>query len=292
MTVAVGAAARCRPAARRLAVALAAPRDGRRRAGAAGRWTALRDRLAQAGLGAGLGGRVRGRERAARGRGARGRARARGRPRSAVAVAAGVAAIAAPFALIAARARARRRATARGLARCRRPPGRRRCGPGCRSPRPSARSATAGRARDPRRVRCVRARLPRDRQPLARARRAQGAPRRPGRRPHRRDAADGARGRRHRAADRAAQPRRLPAAELAVRSEVEARQSWVVNAARLGVAAPWIVLLLLASRPEAAAAYNSPPGWLVLGVGLVVTVVAYRVMIALGRLPEERRWFA
>jgi tight adherence protein B len=29
-----------------------------------------------------------------------------------------------------------------------------------------------------------------------------------------------------------------------------------------------------------------------LGVGLVVTVVAYRVMIALGRLPEERRWFA
>ena len=31
--------------------------------------------------------------------------------------------------------------------------------------------------------------------------------------------------------------------EAAVRSEVEARQSWVVNAARLGVAAPWIVLL-------------------------------------------------
>jgi tight adherence protein B len=29
-----------------------------------------------------------------------------------------------------------------------------------------------------------------------------------------------------------------------------------------------------------------------LGVGLAVTVVAYRVMIALGRLPDERRWFA
>ena len=48
--------------------------------------------------------------------------------------------------------------------------------------------------------------------------------------------------------------------EAAVRSEVEARQSWVLNAARLGVAAPWIVLLLLASRAEAAAAYNSPAG--------------------------------
>lgn len=81
-------------------------------------------------------------------------------------------------------------------------------------------------------------------------------------------------------------------AELAVRAEAEARQSWVVSAARLGVAAPWIVLLLLGSRPEAASAYNSPLGLAVLGVGLVVTVVAYRMMVALGRLPEERRWFA
>jgi tight adherence protein B len=66
----------------------------------------------------------------------------------------------------------------------------------------------------------------------------------------------------------------------------------VRGAARLGVVAPWVVLLLLASRPEAAAAYNSPAGLALLGVGLVVTVVAYRVMIALGRLPDERRWFA
>lgn len=81
-------------------------------------------------------------------------------------------------------------------------------------------------------------------------------------------------------------------ADAAVRSEVEARQSWVRGAARLGVAAPWVVLVLLASRPEAAAAYNSPPGVVLLGVGLAVTVVAYRIMVALGRLPEEQRWFA
>lgn len=80
--------------------------------------------------------------------------------------------------------------------------------------------------------------------------------------------------------------------ESAIRSEVEARQSWIVNAARLGVAAPWVVLLLLASRPEAAASYNSPAGATLIVGGLVVSFFAYRLMIGLGRLPEERRWFA
>lgn len=79
--------------------------------------------------------------------------------------------------------------------------------------------------------------------------------------------------------------------EAAVRDEVEARQSWTVNAARLGVAAPWIILVLLATRPEAAAAYNTASGTIVVFVGAALSVVAYRVMLALGRLPEERRWF-
>ena len=79
--------------------------------------------------------------------------------------------------------------------------------------------------------------------------------------------------------------------DAAIRQEAEARQSWVVNAAKLGVAAPWIILVLLASRPEAALAYNSPSGLVVIVGGLAVSVVAYRVMIALGKLPEEKRWF-
>ena len=79
--------------------------------------------------------------------------------------------------------------------------------------------------------------------------------------------------------------------EAALRSEVEGRQSWVVNAARLGVAAPWVVLLLLASRPEAMAAYNTTAGAVLILVGLGVSVLAYRVMLAIGRIPEERRWF-
>jgi len=79
--------------------------------------------------------------------------------------------------------------------------------------------------------------------------------------------------------------------EAAVRAEIEARQSWVANAARLGVAAPWLVLVLLCSRPEAAAAYDTPAGLTVIFAAGGISVVAYRLMLAIGRLPEERRWF-
>jgi tight adherence protein B len=77
----------------------------------------------------------------------------------------------------------------------------------------------------------------------------------------------------------------------AIRSEVEARQSWIKSAAKLGVAAPWLILLLLSTRPEAAVAYNSPGGAVLIVTGAGVSVVAYRVMLAVGRLPQEKRWF-
>lgn len=80
--------------------------------------------------------------------------------------------------------------------------------------------------------------------------------------------------------------------ETTIRLEVEARQSWVMNSARLGAAAPWVILLLLSSRPEAAAAYNTPAGAALIAGGLAATVIAYRLMILIGRIPDERRWFA
>lgn len=73
------------------------------------------------------------------------------------------------------------------------------------------------------------------------------------------------------------------------RGELEARQSWTVNGARLAVAGPWVVLGFLASRPETAAAYNSLTGALVLGVGAACSAVAYQLMLRIGRLPEEER---
>jgi tight adherence protein B len=73
------------------------------------------------------------------------------------------------------------------------------------------------------------------------------------------------------------------------RAELEARQSWTVNAARLAVAAPWAVLAMLSTNPESVAAYSSALGVLVLGVGAGVTALAYWAMVRIGRLPEDER---
>jgi tight adherence protein B len=73
------------------------------------------------------------------------------------------------------------------------------------------------------------------------------------------------------------------------RAELEARQTWTVNAARLAVAAPWILLGLLALRPEAVRAYNSPEGFVLLVIGAGTCVAAYRMMLRIGRLPTEER---
>lgn len=77
--------------------------------------------------------------------------------------------------------------------------------------------------------------------------------------------------------------------ELRARSELETRQGWVVNAAKLAVAGPWILLVLLSFRSTSIQAYQQPAGVAVLVVGAVVSVVAYRIMVATGRLPEDER---
>ncbi|TWP35299.1 type II secretion system F family protein [Leekyejoonella antrihumi] len=73
------------------------------------------------------------------------------------------------------------------------------------------------------------------------------------------------------------------------RAELEARQSWTVNAARLALGAPWIVLAMLATRGDSLEAYRRPAGIAVLVIGAMVSFVAYRVMRRIGRLPEEVR---
>jgi tight adherence protein B len=73
------------------------------------------------------------------------------------------------------------------------------------------------------------------------------------------------------------------------RAELETRQGWTINAARLAVAAPWIVLAMLSSRPDSLQAYSRPAGILVLAIGAALSFVAYRVMVRVGRLPEEGR---
>ncbi|WP_408898547.1 type II secretion system F family protein [Nocardioides sp. R1-1] len=77
--------------------------------------------------------------------------------------------------------------------------------------------------------------------------------------------------------------------DLRTRAELEARQSWAVNGARVAVAAPWVVLLVMSTQPSVIERYQSAAGAAVLGVGAASCVLAYRLMMRLGRLPAERR---
>lgn len=80
--------------------------------------------------------------------------------------------------------------------------------------------------------------------------------------------------------------------DLRTRGEITARQSWTVNAARISVAAPWLTLALLCTRPEAVAAFTSWTGTFILAGSAVVSLIAYRLMRRLGRLPAPERVIA
>ena len=146
---------------------------------------------------------------------------------------------------------------------------------------PRARGAAAG-------LRRLRRGLPRDRAVPRVPRPAQGAARRPGRRPHRRVAADRPRGRRHRPRAAAAHAVDLPARGRA--DPCRARDAAGLDGQRRPAGGGRAV-------GRAGAAVH-PPG---LGAGLqpprrrrwcwpsvaCCRVVAYRVMVRIGRLPEE-----
>ncbi len=53
--------------------------------------------------------------------------------------------------------------------------------------------------------------------------------------------------------------------------------------------APWLVLILLATQQETLNAYDTPTGTFILIIGAVLSLIAYRLMIRIGRLPDDRR---
>lgn len=77
--------------------------------------------------------------------------------------------------------------------------------------------------------------------------------------------------------------------DVRTRSELETRQGWVVNAARLAVAAPWVLLALISLRSSSVQAFQSTGGFIVLAGGAFSCVLAYRLMMRIGRLPQEER---
>lgn len=75
----------------------------------------------------------------------------------------------------------------------------------------------------------------------------------------------------------------------ALRSEMQARASWTVNAARLALVAPWAMLALLGIQGSSLQAYNSTAGSIVLIGGAAISGLAYLVMRHIGSLPETPR---
>lgn len=81
-------------------------------------------------------------------------------------------------------------------------------------------------------------------------------------------------------------------AENRARGELLARQSWTRGGAKVAAAAPWIVLALLSMRPHFSDALRTGEGSLVLLCGFALTVIAYGLMVRIGRLPEAPRVLA
>ena len=77
--------------------------------------------------------------------------------------------------------------------------------------------------------------------------------------------------------------------DLRIRREIEARWSWTVTAARVAAGAPWAVLLMMTTQPEAAAAYDTAAGVTVIFFGAAATVAGYRLMLRAARLPDDPR---
>jgi tight adherence protein B len=80
--------------------------------------------------------------------------------------------------------------------------------------------------------------------------------------------------------------------ENATWTEVQVKQNWVLGTAKLAVLAPWLVLVLLSMRPETAVAFQSETGIAVLVIGLVASLLAFRLIRALGALPQRSRTLA
>jgi tight adherence protein B len=80
--------------------------------------------------------------------------------------------------------------------------------------------------------------------------------------------------------------------ENATWNEIQVKQNWILGTAKLAVLAPWLVLVLLGMRPETAVAFQSEIGIAVLAIGLVASLLAFRLIRTLGALPARARILA
>jgi tight adherence protein B len=79
--------------------------------------------------------------------------------------------------------------------------------------------------------------------------------------------------------------------EMALWGELESKQGWVTGTAKLAIVAPWIIVATLSARAENVAIYNTSEGISILVFGLLVSLVAYRMVTLMGALTKPRRVF-
>lgn len=79
--------------------------------------------------------------------------------------------------------------------------------------------------------------------------------------------------------------------EIALWGELDSKQGWVTGTAKLAIVAPWIIVATLSSRPENVFIYNTSEGITILVFGLVVSLIAYRMVTLMGALTKPRRVF-
>jgi tight adherence protein B len=77
--------------------------------------------------------------------------------------------------------------------------------------------------------------------------------------------------------------------EIALWAELDSKQGWITGTAKLAIVAPWIVVATLAARAENVAIYNTAEGTGVLVIGLLVSLIAYRMVALLGSLSKPGR---
>jgi len=80
--------------------------------------------------------------------------------------------------------------------------------------------------------------------------------------------------------------------DIAVRGEIHAKLGWVRNSAVIAAAAPWILLGILASQPTTIVAYKTGTGIVILGGGILMSLLAYLWMAKVGKIHITPRIFA
>ncbi len=82
---------------------------------------------------------------------------------------------------------------------------------------------------------------------------------------------------------------RLCRAKNAANSMARAKTSATLTIAKLGVSAPWVLLLLLLARPETAESFDTAGGAALLLGGLATCAVAFRLILIIGKPSVEVR---